>query len=104
MTHLQELAAVAALNKMFKQGYFDVCTVSRVAEMLNIPLGGEAYSILQTIHCVGFADMSSELREAVPGLIRDCLSLNPMYEFEHLKQQKVVISISPMQRFMKAIS
>lgn len=104
MDRLQELAAMAALNKMFKDGHFSICTIRNIAEMTKVSLGGRAYEILCTLHCVDYANMGRELREALPGLVRECLSLSPIYEFEHLKQQKVVISISPMQRFMKAIS
>jgi len=101
MTHIQELAAMAALNKMFKQGHFDVCTLRNVAEMLSVPLGGEAYRILQTLHCIDFASMGEELREAVPELIRECLSLSPTYEFTHLKQRHILVEQSPMKRFLK---
>lgn len=101
MNNLQELAAIAALNKMFKQGHFDICTIRSVAEMLHVTLGGEAYCVLHTLHCVDFADMPTELREAIPGLIRECLALSPIYEFDHLKQRTITVSPSPIKRFLK---
>lgn len=101
MDNLQELAAMAALNKMFKDGHFSICTIRSIAEMTKVSLGGRAYDILHTLHCVDYGNMQPELREALPGLVRECLSLSPIYEFEHLKQRTMLVSQSPMKRFLK---
>jgi hypothetical protein len=104
MDNLQEMAAVAVLNKMFKQGHFSIYTIDRIAEMTKVPVDGEAYRILSTLHFVEFADMPTELREVIPRLIRECLSLSPIYEFEHLKQKTIIVSQSPVKRFLNFVN
>lgn len=87
MDNIQEIAAMAALNHMFKQGYMSICTIDNIAKLMNVDPRGKAYNVLSTLHCVDFSEMPKELRDVVPDLIRECLSLNPIYEFEHLKKQ-----------------
>lgn len=104
MERIKELAAMAALNKMFKQGHFSICTIDSVAEMLCINPRGRAYSILRTLHCVDFSAMPKELQDEVPCLIRECLSLDTIYEFEHLKRQTVIVKQSAKERLLGYIS
>ena len=107
MDNIQEMAAMAALNHMFKQGYVSVCTIDKVAKLMNVNPRGRAYDVLSTLHCVGFDQMPQELKESIPGMIRECLSLNPIYEFEHLKRQVVTAHDtahqSPMGRLLSYV-
>ena len=102
MDRMQELAVMTGLNNMFRKGYFDVCVIRESAKIMGVCLGGRAYDILHVLHCVNFADMPQELRESIPALIRECLSLNPIYEFEHLKRQ--TITVSPVKRFLNFVN
>lgn len=102
MDKLKNLAAMTALNKMLADGHFSICTVDRVAAMLNIRPAGEAYNILNTVHCVDYAKMPTELREAIPDLIKECLGIDPVYQFKTM--ERPVIEVSPVKRgFMRLI-
>lgn len=66
---LKLLAAKAALDKMFKDGYFSISTIDRIADMLSVHVKGETYSMLHTLHCVHYKDMDPYLLEQLPMLI-----------------------------------
>ena len=104
MTHIEELAVKTALNQMLKKGHFDICTVRDVAKIMNVNPDGKAYDMLHALHCIDYGRMPQELREAIPSLIRECLSLSPIYEFEQVKSPVFVVSQSPVKRFLKMIS
>lgn len=72
-----------SLNHMFRQGWLSICTIDKVAALLNIHPGRTAaYRKLSALHCVHFNEMPPEVREAVPKWIMDCLNLEPMFQFE----------------------
>lgn len=90
---LKQLSAVTALNNMFKNGRFDICCIRNVGELLGIDpkSGGEAYRILQPLHCINFSEMPAELRDEIPNLIRQCLQQGPTFQFledEFSKEKK----------------
>jgi hypothetical protein len=102
MEKLKELAAMTALNKMLADGHFSICTVDSVAAMLNVRPAGDSYNILRTVHCVDYAKMPAELREAIPSLIKECLGIDPFYQFKTMERQ--VIEVSPVKcGFMRLI-
>lgn len=103
MDNIQEMTAMTALNHMFKQGHMSICTIDSVAKLLGVDPRGKVYNILSTLHCVNFSEMPQELKEAIPGMVRECLSLNPIYEFEHLKKQTVIVHQSPMGRLLSYV-
>jgi hypothetical protein len=87
MTDAKQLIAITALNKMMAQGHFNICTIDSVAEMLGVNPKGEAYRMLRPLHCVNFSDMPQELRTLVPALIKQCLAVEPTYQFTLPTQQ-----------------
>lgn len=102
MNDLKQLAAITALNDMLQKGSVNICTIDTVATMLGVNCKGEAYSILRPLHCVDFARVPQQLKEAIPGLIKECLSVEPTYQFptdESLeKARQVVASIVSEQQ------
>lgn len=96
MEDLKKMAALTALNNMMAGGHFSICTVDSVAKMLNVQCRCEAYSILTTVHCLDFAKMPAELRNAIPGLIQECLGVAPVYQFKTMDKQ--VIEVAPPKR------
>lgn len=82
MDDLKQLAALTALNEMMASNYFSICTIDKIAQMLGVNPKGEAYNVLHTLHCIDWAKMPQPLREAVPGLIQQCLSIAPAYQFK----------------------
>jgi hypothetical protein len=97
MNDIKQLAAITALNDMMSKGYFCICTIDKVAKMLGINARGEAYDTLSPLHCVHFDKMPQELRDAIPGLIHQILSIQPTYQFTLPARQasRVVATIEP---------
>lgn len=84
MSDLKQLAAIAALNKMFTDGWLSISTVDRVGKMLGVDpkRAADSYNILHAVHCVHFAQMPVDLRDAIPQLILDCLDVAPTFQFK----------------------
>lgn len=93
-TDLKELAAVTALNAMMAKGWFSICTIDNVGQMLGRNPRGEAYDILHSLHCIHFDKMPPALREEIPRLIEQCLNCAPTHRFSTVQQHRV-IDITP---------
>ncbi len=93
-TDLKELAAVTALNEMMGKGWFSICTIDNVGQMLGRNPRGEAYDILHSLHCIHFDRMPQELRDAIPALIEQCLDCAPTHRFTTVQRHRV-IDITP---------
>ena len=71
-----QMAVASALNKILTQSYFDICTIDKCAEALNIRVKDkQEYKILSTLHCVNYGQMPRELRSQLPKLIAECLEI-----------------------------
>ncbi|MHB8123124.1 MAG: hypothetical protein ACYDG4_13320 [Desulfuromonadaceae bacterium] len=79
--NLNQAIALTALNDMFKRGSFSICCIDKVAAVLMINPKGRAYDLLSSLHCINFRDMPSEVRKAVPELIKECLGVDVIYQF-----------------------
>ncbi|MEJ5030087.1 hypothetical protein [Comamonas sp. MYb69] len=101
MQHLKELAAMTAVNEQLRKGHWSICCIDSAAQLLDVSARGEAYDILRALHCVDYNKMPSELRASIPDLIKQCLGIEPVYQFQSM--QKEVIDISPARRMLKAI-
>lgn len=87
---LKKASAMTALNVMMASSYFCISTIDKVAKLLGVDPKGEAYNILSPLHCIDFAKMPDELREAIPGLIEKCLGVEPVYQFSSLERGRIV--------------
>jgi hypothetical protein len=75
MSHLQVAIARTALEKMLSSNSFSICTLDSIGEMLGVnPRQTKAYKMLAPLHCIDYSRMPAEVREAIPGLIRDAFS------------------------------
>jgi hypothetical protein len=96
MADLRQMSALTSLNAMMDKGYFSISTIDTVAQLLEVNARGtEAYRLLAPLHCVDFAKMPTELREAVPALIQECLGIAPVFKFK--TAQPEVIEVAPTQ-------
>lgn len=78
----KSLVALTALNAMLRKSYFCICTLRRVADMLDVPVvGSEAWKVLEPLHCVDYAAMPPELIQQLPELIATCLRVEPIHQF-----------------------
>lgn len=82
---IKQLAAMTALNSMMDGGYVSICTIDNIAKMLGINPKGAAYDVLHTLHCVHFSKMPTELKDQLPDLIKQCLSIEPTYRFPQMR-------------------
>lgn len=73
------LAAQAALDKMFNQGYFSICTLDGILKMTNQIPDKMCYDILHTIHCVHFNEMDPTLARGLPMLIGATLKMEGLH-------------------------
>ncbi|MDR3446660.1 hypothetical protein [Dyella sp.] len=96
---IRQMTALAALNKMLKQGHFSICTVREIATMYGITADPEAMAILQPLHCVNYADMPRELYATLPALIQKALSGDQVFQFE-LKRgpEPIALSLGELQK------
>ena len=84
MSDLKQLAALTAINDMLSGNSPSICTIDKVGELLGInpKVAADAYRTLSTLHCISYSKMPPELREAIPGLITDCLGVTPTPQFK----------------------
>jgi hypothetical protein len=66
--------ALTAVAKMLKSNYFSICTVDSVCKLIGAKANGAAYDMLNTLHCVNYADMPPQVREGIPALMREVFS------------------------------
>lgn len=82
-TKLQILTATVTVNEMLKGGHFSICTIDKAAKVLGLNRpSGEAYDMLNALHCVDFANMPQELYQELPGLIQQVLGTDTPFQFE----------------------
>lgn len=75
MSHLQVTIARVALEKMLTGASFSICTITDIGEMLGVnPRGTQAFKMLKPLHCMDYTLMPAEVREAIPGLVRDAFA------------------------------
>lgn len=95
---LKQLSALTSLNNMMRGGHFSICAIDSVGKLLGIePRGTDAYNVLHALHCVDWGAMPPQLRDAVPGLINECLGIAPAFQFTNAKQGQV-IDLTPEAR------
>lgn len=71
-------AAKAAITHMLSGGHFDICTIDSILKMTGgIPPKRE-YSILRTLHCVSYSEMSPRLRLELPRIMQIVLESEPI--------------------------
>lgn len=83
---VKRMAAATALRAMVESGRFSICTVDSIGDLFGVKPGGEAYKVLRSVHCVGFAEMPEDLRNEIPALIR--LSLQGVMNLEAIFEEQ----------------
>lgn len=75
---LERLAAKAAMEKMIRRGWVNICAIRECIQILKLPNYGRALDILATLHCVNFKDMEPELRAEIPNLLAEVFTPDSM--------------------------
>jgi hypothetical protein len=73
---VKRLVVKTALDKLFTDNHFNVCTFDKVLEVLGRKCNTEAYKQLRALHCVDYAAMPEELKLVLPHLVNEALRLN----------------------------
>lgn len=82
VTDLQKEIAITAINTMMKRSFFSICAIDKAAKVLGMTMHrGPAYNALHALHCVDFADMSPNVRRAIPEMIKECFSESDVFQF-----------------------
>jgi hypothetical protein len=77
LPQVQRAVMQVALDKMFKARHFSICDLDSImliahghsSRICKPP----AYTLLHALHCVDYAAMSTEVRDSIPALVRECL-------------------------------
>ena len=99
MDKIKEIAALTALNDMMAKGWFDICVINKVADLIDVNPSGDAYRILAVLHCIHYDKMPADLRDSIPDLVQQCLGIAPIFQFKTLNQK--VIDVTPERRSEK---
>ncbi len=101
MQHLKEMAAMTALNEQLRAKHWSICVIDRAAALLEVNARGEAYDILHALHCIDYQKMPLELRDSIPDLIKQCLGITPVYQFQTMQPE--VIDVTPAKKLLRAL-
>ena len=91
---LKQEIAITALNNMMRKSFFSICEVRDAANLLGIPMHGEAYDTLKALHCVDYAQMSPAVRAAIPKLIADVFNRPDIFQFQLPSQRNILETAS----------
>ncbi len=86
-----EAANFALTHNLKKQAYFSICTLDKALNTAGIQIQcGRSYDILNTLHCINYADMPNNMRDAIPQLIANVIGVQsePEPETEPVTQYK----------------
>ena len=72
LPQVQRAVIATALDDLFKKQWFDICTLNSIMKITQTGRG-PAHKLLHALHCVHYVDMSSDVRDAIPALVRECL-------------------------------
>lgn len=62
-----------ALNNLLSNAHFSICSIDNIATVMGVSRDTEAYRLLRTLHCMDYAKMSPQMRDALPHLINEAL-------------------------------
>lgn len=87
---LKQEIAITALNNMMRKSFFSICEVRDAANLLGIPVNGEAYDTLKALHCVDYSAMSPAVRQAIPQLIAEVFNRPDIFQFQLPSQRNIL--------------
>ncbi len=106
MSHITELEVElirAALRKMKKKGYFDICIIDDILKITGGVPNSRDYDQLRILHCVDYSDMSPKLAQLLPAMIKNVIE-SPTFEFEFMTRQEIQLNntnVTPIKSFLE---
>lgn len=64
----------AVIQKILDSNWLSICDVDKVIDLVGSRKSGDAYKMLNALHCVHYADMDEALRARIPMLINEVLA------------------------------
>jgi hypothetical protein len=58
---------------MFEAEFFSICSIDSLLKIMGRSRKSKAYEMLYALHCRHYSDMSDELRERLPTLVREAI-------------------------------
>ena len=68
----RRLVVTEALDHLFNKSHFSICQLDTIMAIVHAPKG-DAYRLLQALHCKDYAEMRPEMRERIPALVAETL-------------------------------
>lgn len=72
---VKKMIVQTALNKLFNDEFFSICTLNKIIDLIEVSDKSEAYKQLSALHCVHYKDMSKDLRQIFPRLVNEALKI-----------------------------
>lgn len=69
----KQLVVKQAIHNLFEKDYFSICQLDSTLKIIGARQGGDAYKMLNALHCVSYSKMHPDLRERIPYLVNECL-------------------------------
>lgn len=106
MDFIKKEACKIALNKLFKDNSFSICTIDNLLKLTNTIPDPEVYKILHVLHCANYSDMSPEFRKELFRMVLDMFKGNG-FEFEDIEKiyESNIIELEPKENksFLKRL-
>lgn len=91
MDEVQTMAIRAALSKMIRDGYLNICTIDHILKMTGGIPDKRDYDILHALHCVHFREMEPELVRGIPVIVQRVIN-SPGIEFKFTSEYRTMLS------------
>lgn len=74
MNAFEQLTVSIALDRLFKEKYFNICTIQKVLDVTGTVPDGRTMRALSLLHCVNYSDMPRELLQQLPDMVAHALN------------------------------
>ncbi len=72
------LALKQAVNKLFQERHFSICTLDNIADMMGVSPNRKIYNQLRAFHCVDYGSMDNRTKELLQQKVVECLRGDPI--------------------------
>lgn len=73
LTETKRLVVTTAISALLEKRHFSICQLDTCIELVGARKGGDAYKLLNALHCVDYSKMAPDLRDSIPLLVNECL-------------------------------
>lgn len=77
MDEFRGMAIQTAINKLFSERSFSICTVDNIIKLTGVAPNHKVYDELRAFHCVDYSTMSDRTRQLIQEKVVECLRGDP---------------------------